>query len=77
MGFAGFTANKTLADHITAFFALAPVTTVKDVKGLFAAVEYVYKPLEVSYLTDHLWDADTGIAKGFSYIIGKEYIDYS
>ncbi|CAI8032085.1 Lysosomal acid lipase/cholesteryl ester hydrolase [Geodia barretti] len=46
MGFAGFTANKTLADHITAFFALAPVTTVKDVKGLFAAVEYVYKPLE-------------------------------
>jgi pimeloyl-ACP methyl ester carboxylesterase len=50
MGFAGFTSNKTLASHITAFFALAPVTTVKDVKGLFALVEYIYKPLE--YLLD-------------------------
>ncbi len=35
MGFAGFTLNQTLAKHIKAFFALAPVTTVKHVKGLF------------------------------------------
>ncbi len=35
MGFAGFTINQTLAKHIKAFFALAPVTTVKHIKGLF------------------------------------------
>ena len=36
MGFAGFTVNQTLAKHIKAFFALAPVTTVKHIQGLFA-----------------------------------------
>ena len=35
MGFAGFTANKTLARSIRAFFALAPVATLKHVVGAF------------------------------------------
>ncbi len=35
MGFAGFTINQTLAKQIKTFFALAPVTTVKYIKGLF------------------------------------------
>ena len=35
MGFAGFTVNQTLAKQIKAFFALAPVTTVKHIEGLF------------------------------------------
>ena len=47
MGFGGFTANKTLASHVKAFFALAPVTTVKHVKGLFAFLADFYKELEV------------------------------
>ena len=38
MGFAGFTSNQSLAQHITAFFALAPVSTVKYIKGLFAFI---------------------------------------
>ena len=38
MGFAGFTVNQTLAKQIKAFFALAPVTTVKHAKGLFAFI---------------------------------------
>lgn len=33
MGFAGFTANQTLASHIETFFALAPVTTVQHIQG--------------------------------------------
>jgi lysosomal acid lipase/cholesteryl ester hydrolase len=33
MGFAGFTANQSLAAHIKVFFALAPVTTVHYIKG--------------------------------------------
>ena len=47
MGFAGFTANKTLASHIKAFFALAPVAMVQHVEGLFAILSDFYKPLEV------------------------------
>ena len=35
MGFAGFTHNQTLASRIKLFFALAPVTTVKHIKGAF------------------------------------------
>ena len=47
MGFAGFTANKTLASHIKAFFALAPVAMVQHVEGLFAILSDFYKELEV------------------------------
>jgi lysosomal acid lipase/cholesteryl ester hydrolase len=50
MGFAGFTANQTLAQHIKAFFALAPVSTVKHVKGLFAFMSDFYKEVEVKIL---------------------------
>ena len=49
MGFAGFTSNQTLAQHIKGFFALAPVATVKHVKGLFAFIANFYKELDVSY----------------------------
>lgn len=45
MGFAGFTFNQSLAQHIKAFFALAPVATVKHIKGLFA---FIAKELDVS-----------------------------
>ena len=48
MGFAGFTSNQTLAQHIKAFFALAPVATVKYIKGLFAFISKFYKELDVS-----------------------------
>ena len=50
MGFAGFTVNQDLAKHIKTFFALAPVTTVKHIEGLFAVISeyYVYHTLEVS-----------------------------
>lgn len=47
MGFAGFTANKTLAAQIDAFIALAPVTTVKHVEGALAYIAPFYKWLEV------------------------------
>jgi len=38
MGFAGFTFNQSLASHIRAFFALAPVTTVKNISGAFRVI---------------------------------------
>ena len=47
MGFAGFSHNKTLASHIEDFYALAPVATVKNVKGLFEWISEFYKPIEV------------------------------
>ena len=47
MGFAGFTLNQTLARHIKAFFALAPVSTVKYIKGLFA---FISEKLDVSII---------------------------
>lgn len=46
MGFAGFSHNKTLASHIEDFYALAPVATVKNVKGLFEWISEFYKPIE-------------------------------
>ena len=33
MGFAGFTFNQSLASHIKAFFALAPVVNLTHIKG--------------------------------------------
>ena len=51
MGFAGFTTNSTLANYIHAFFALAPVTTVKHIKGAFRYFSDVYPELEVYYIT--------------------------
>ena len=48
MGFAGFTFNQSLAQHIKSFFALAPVTTVKHIKGLFAFIADFYKEFDVS-----------------------------
>ena len=50
MGFAGFTFNQSLAQHIKAFFALAPVSTVKYIKGLFA---FIAEKLDVSLVL--LW----------------------
>ena len=47
MGFAGLTENQTLASQIKKFYALAPVTTVEYVKGLFRWISEVYKPIEV------------------------------
>ena len=48
MGFAGFSSNTTLASKIKGFFALAPVSTVKDIKGMFQYISMFYKVLEVS-----------------------------
>ena len=48
MGFAGFTFSQTLARHIHTFFALAPVTTVKHVKGLFKFISDFRAELAVS-----------------------------
>ncbi len=38
MGFAGFSHNQTLAKQIKVFFALAPVATVKHIKGAFKVI---------------------------------------
>ena len=48
MGFAGFTFNQSLASHIKAFFALAPVATVKNIKGAFRVIADHDKILGVS-----------------------------
>ena len=48
MGFAGFTSNKSLARYIRVFFALAPVSTVKYIKGLFA---FIADKIDVSITT--------------------------
>ena len=47
MGFAGFTTNKTLAAKVKKFFALAPVATVKHIRGLFHYMSELYKEIEV------------------------------
>ncbi len=49
MGFAGFTINQTLAKHIKAFFALAPVTTLSHIEGLFKVLAnpLIYPELKV------------------------------
>ena len=49
MGFAGFTENRTLAAQIIRFYALAPVTTVEYIKGLFKWIADVYKPIAVGW----------------------------
>ncbi len=52
MGFAGFTINQTLAKQIKTFFALAPVTTLSHIQGLFhvLANPLIYPELEVLVL---------------------------
>ena len=47
MGFAGFTANKTLAGLVKAFFAYAPVTTTQYIKGAFKLLSDYYQWVEV------------------------------
>ncbi len=42
MGFAGFTLNQTLAKQIKTFFALAPVTTLKHIKGIMQPLSNIY-----------------------------------
>ena len=48
MGFAGFTFNQTLAQHIEIFFALAPVAKVKHIKGAFKVIADYRNIVEVS-----------------------------
>ena len=48
MGFAGFTANQSLASHIKVFFALAPVTTVEYIKGPITLLSPFIGILEVA-----------------------------
>ena len=48
MGFAGFTINQKLAKHIKMFFALAPVTTVHYIKGLFKFISDFSSEISVS-----------------------------
>ena len=50
MGFAGFSSNATLASKIRGFFALAPVSTVKNVEGMFEYIAKFYKILLVSII---------------------------
>ena len=51
MGFAGFTANKTLGGLVKAFFAYAPVATIQYIEGGFRLVTDFYKWIEVCYRT--------------------------
>ncbi len=48
MGFAGFTHNQALAKQIKAFFALAPVTTVKHIEGILQPLSNIYDIIYVS-----------------------------
>ena len=50
MGFAGFSTNRTLASKVKGFFALAPVTTVKYIEGMFHYIAKYYKIIEVSVM---------------------------
>jgi len=50
MGFGGFTFNKTLAARVKAFFALAPVTIVKNIQGAFYVISQFYKEIEVGII---------------------------
>ena len=54
MGFAGFTVNQTLAKQIKAFFALAPVTTVKHIEGVLKPLADIYDVIYVSEGSDTL-----------------------
>ena len=49
MAFAGFTANKTLARSIKLFFGLAPVATLRHVRGAFNWMASMYPVIRVSY----------------------------
>ena len=54
MGFAGFTTNSTLANYIQTFFALAPVSTVKYIKGAFRYLTEFSSELKVKYIMNAL-----------------------
>lgn len=47
MAFAGFSVNQTLASHIKAFFALAPVARVYHIKGLLRVIADIAPEIEV------------------------------
>ena len=53
IGFAGFTANKTLGGLVKAFFAYAPITTTNHVKGSFKLITDHYKLIEVCKTANH------------------------
>ncbi|XP_064397366.1 putative lysosomal acid lipase/cholesteryl ester hydrolase isoform X2 [Halichondria panicea] len=53
MGFAGFTINQTLAKQIKTFFALAPVTTVKYIKGLFEWMSEILVKDAIKWFFNH------------------------
>ena len=53
-GFAEFGRNKELAQKIKTFVALAPVATVKHIKGLFQVMSKVAPELEVLSTLTHL-----------------------
>lgn len=46
VGFAGFSTNQSLASHIKAFFALAPVARIGHIKGLLHELAYIAPELE-------------------------------
>ena len=47
IAFAGFGRNHDLAQKVKAFFALAPVTTVGNIKGAIKVISYVTPEVEV------------------------------
>ncbi len=49
MGFAGFSFNQSLAQHVQTFFALAPVATVKYIKGAFKLISDFSTEVDVSF----------------------------
>ena len=65
MGFAGFTTNKTLATKVKKFFALAPVATTKDMRGLFYYISEFYKEVEVVVLRREGREGEEGEVNSF------------
>ena len=53
MAFAGFSRNPQLGSHVKAVFALAPVATLKDVKGLTRLLAPIEPELQVYIEGNH------------------------